>query len=200
MNPMISVANEVVGRVAHQGAHQFGTAAGIGAIFCGAVALLLLVVVAGRLWRYRRTPDNADCLNGFSLARYEPMTRLLSREDLEFLAALPGYRPAIGSKLERDRRRIFRMYLRELAADFQALHASARKMASISPEQHSDVVGSLVRQQVTFWFALTAIEVRLMLPRAAGVDVRGLVEGLISSAEALRMDLERLAAPAVSAV
>jgi len=53
------------------------------------------------------------------------MTRLLGSEDLDFLKAQVGYTPELGRKFSRDRRRIFRLYLRELSADFQRLHQHA---------------------------------------------------------------------------
>ena len=50
----------------------------------------------------------------FSLERYQPMGRLLGDEDLLFLKSQPGYRSELGSRWERERRRIFRLYLTEL--------------------------------------------------------------------------------------
>lgn len=160
-----------------------------GAIFCGSVVALLLGFLVFRLFLYRQFKPDLS-LKDFSLARYQPMVRLLSADDLEFLASQPGSRPKILTQLKRDRRRIFRMYLRELAGDFQALHAEARKIAADSPEQHSELVGTLLAQQVTFWKAIAAIELRLMLPRTSGMDI----SELIASVEALRLDVARMAA------
>jgi hypothetical protein len=142
-------------------------------------------------------PDQ-DEVGRFSLARYQPMARLLAEEDFVFLAAQPGYRPEIGAKLRRDRRRIFRLYLRELAFDFRRLHAEARGMVAESGEQHSEIVGLLVRQQVIFWRGMAAVELRLMAHWAGigNVDVRGLVEAV----EAMRLDLARFSGPATAGI
>jgi hypothetical protein len=164
----------------------------MGAIFCGSMIVLLFGLLALRMWRYRNSPSGDFSLDSFSLARYQPMNRLLSADDLEYLASQPGCRPGTIAQFKRDRRRIFRMYLRELAADFQALHVEARKMAAACPEQHSALVGSLLGQQVTFWKALLAIEVRLMMPSHAGVDIAE----LIASVEALRLDIARMSVAA----
>src|SRR5215471_20655160 len=97
----------------------------IGSVVSGtSVALLLLTLWATR-WRAYRSDVDGQLEAGsdeFSLARYEPMGRLLAEEDFVFLAAQPGYRPEIGAKLRRERRQIFRLYLRELSRDFHRLH------------------------------------------------------------------------------
>ncbi len=161
-----------------------------GALVSGAVAVLLLAFLTFKMLRYRNALSRNFSFNDFSMVRYQPMTRLLVSDDLDFLAAQPGCRPETLARLRRDRRRIFRMYLRDLAADFQALHAEARKMAASSPEPQTQLIASLLRQQFTFWFALLAIETRLLLPQAGGLDIGE----LIASVEALRVDVARMAA------
>jgi hypothetical protein len=158
----------------------------------GAAVLAAGVWVAIRMTAYRGASSPAEADSDFSTARYRPMMRLLENKDLEFLAAQPGYRPEIGAKLLRERRTIFRMYLRELAADFHRLHAHARKIAADSQIQHADLVGLLIRQQLTFWRAMAAIELRMLAgwTGAGAIDVRGLVESI----EAMRVDLARASA------
>jgi hypothetical protein len=167
----------------------------------GAAALLLLlfaaVVLASRLLAYRTVGvDSGDheVLTGFSLSRYEPMITLLSEEDFECLSSQPGYRPEIGVRFKKDRRRIFRMYLHELAADFHSLHASARRMVAESPETDSARVGALMRQQITFWRTMLVIEVRLLVPGSSNVLSNVDVRGLVNAMEAIRLDLANLAA------
>ena len=169
------------------------------AVFIGALAILLAAGwLVTRLLTYKsRPPLNLRENGGFSLARYQPLASLLAEDDFKFLASLPGYRPEIGKKLRSQRRRIFRQYLQELTADFRSLHAAAREMAADSPEQHSELVGILMRQQLTFWRAMAGIELRLAadwmgLNGSGKIDARGLLEGI----EAMRLDLSRLAAPA----
>jgi hypothetical protein len=165
----------------------------------GSVALLLAALAGMRLRSYRSARDRewageSSETAEFSLARYEPMARLLSEEDFVFLAAQPGYRPEIGARLRRERRRIFRLYLRDLSADFHRLHAQARRMVANSGAEHSELVGILMRQQLIFWRGLLAIEVRLALSGVGlgQVDVRGLVEAI----ETMRLDLARFSSPA----
>src|SRR5215813_5917668 len=90
-----------------------------------AVALCVAIpacFLAARLARYPR-PDKQQAAEpwNFSLARYEPMKRLMGQEDLEFLRAeTPG--SPLAREWRHTRRRIFRLYLSELASDFLQLH------------------------------------------------------------------------------
>src|SRR6266576_2563782 len=92
--------------------------------------------VAGLFWllfrlAFRRRRDaswHVEEKAAFSLDRYQPMGRLLGDEDMLFLKSQPGYRPAMGARWERERRQIFRSYLRELKSDFRHLHAQAREL------------------------------------------------------------------------
>src|SRR6476469_5982780 len=61
---------------------------------------------------------NCDWAEGFSIAKYRPMQRLLSREDLLFLRSQPGYDLSLEKSLCKDRRRVFRSYLKSLRRDF----------------------------------------------------------------------------------
>ncbi|HYK57797.1 MAG TPA: hypothetical protein VEV85_00070 [Bryobacteraceae bacterium] len=123
----------------------------------------------------------------FSMERYAPMTRLLAGEDMQFLRKHACGK--IAARWDRARRRVFRQYLRDLSVDFHRLHAQARALVSESPEQYSDLVGMLMRQQVAFLRAMAGVELRLAF-HAAGigtVDVRRLI-GVIDS---MRLELER---------
>jgi hypothetical protein len=133
---------------------------------------------------------------GFSLARYEPMARLMCAEDLLFLKAQPGYTAEMGRKFSRERRRIFRLYLRELAADFNRLHAQARVVVAGLTAEHSPLVGILLRQQVRFWYEMAAVELRLSLSWAGfrSIDARGLVDAL----QSMHIEINRLAAPSAA--
>ena len=147
-----------------------------------AASLALGSWVTHRLLCYRRSSDSQETLSEVSsedsvLDRYRPMTRLLGSEDLDYLASRPGYRPEMGTRLRRSRRKIFRMYLAELSADFQNLHTRARRVAAEAPEEHADLAALLVTQQVAFWKAVAMIEIRLALSWAgvAPADTTGLV-------------------------
>lgn len=151
------------------------------------------------LWIYRRSRAEASAASGeqreFSLDRFEPMVRLLSEEDFLFLKAQPGFKPEIGKKFLRERRRIFRLYLRELAAEFHRLHAYARSIVATLPTENSALVGMLMRQQVRFWYEISALELRVSLGSlGASVDARGLVQAIGQ----MQAEISQLAAPAAA--
>jgi hypothetical protein len=157
------------------------------AVLIGAILALSIVLLRYRMsGRRDQTPELSDeCLELFShfcIDRYEPMMRLGSEEDFEFLARQPGYRPEIGARLRSARRRIFRMYLRDLASNFSRIHAAARRLVADLPEHHADLVALLIRCQLTFWRRILMIEIRLLLPdpKLPKLDLPALIEPLES--------------------
>jgi hypothetical protein len=133
----------------------------------GSGALSLGVLLARRLLQYRdihpAEESPSTTVPQIAMERYRPMARLFDDQDLQFLASRPGYRREMGARLRRSRRRVFRMYLAELSADFHRLHSAARRIVADAPEQHADMVGLLLQQEITFWRVLFGIEVRLAL-------------------------------------
>ncbi len=119
------------------------------------------------------------------LGRYQPMFRLLSGEDGEFLAMRPQC-PQTLRQWERSQRRIVRLYLKELAVDFESLHREARALVAQSPEHSRRLLPRLLRQQAAFWWALMWIEVRLSLPIA-----RINPQGLVAAFEGVRREVSR---------
>ena len=150
--------------------------------------------LAGLLWWLtrlaqcrRHSKHDKDVSANFSLDRYQPMAGLLADDDLVFLQAQPGYRAAMGTRWKRERRRLFRRYLHELKSDFRGLHAQAREMVAQSGAESAGLVEVLMKQQMIFVRATTALEFRLAL-QAMGigkVDVAPFMQLI----EAMRMDL-----------
>jgi hypothetical protein len=163
------------------------------AVTVGSVVILLAAIAW--VWRQRKEKGAGASgeSSGLSISRYQPMEHLLSGDDFAFLSSQPGYTEEIGASWKRERRRIFRLYLEELKCDFRRLHAEARRMAANADAESAELVGILMRQQVTFWRAMAGLELRLAL-RAAGigkVDIRPLLEDM----EAMRANLARFRAP-----
>jgi hypothetical protein len=105
---------------------------------------------------------------------------LLSEEDYAFLAAQPGYKPAIARELRRRRRAAFRSYLRVMSRDFDRLYGAAKQIALFSERDRQDLIVLLVRQKIAFECGLALAHVRLGL-HALGLppaDVRGLIDAL----------------------
>lgn len=133
----------------------------------------------------------------FSAARYAPMAGLLNEADLDFLKSQPGFRPEMAKKFSRERRRIFRLYLQELAKDFHRLHAQARIVAASLPADHSPLIGMLIRQQIRFWYEMAAIEAKLSFGWASvgAVQARGLIDAIAS----MHLELNRVSMSAAAA-
>jgi hypothetical protein len=170
-----------------------------------AVILAWVITVGtlvGLLWwltrlALRRRPatgwSDGDDSTEFSLDRYQPMAGLLAEEDLAFLKSQPGYRAEMGVRWQRERRRIFRVYLGELKSDFRRLHAQAREMVAQSGADSADLVAVLMKQQATFWRSTTALELRLALESMGigKVDIAPFMQLI----EAMRVDLAQRTAP-----
>ena len=160
----------------------------------GSLTGLIWVLTRMILGRQRSSarPDS-DETDGFSLDRYQPMGHLMAEEDLVFLKSQPGYRAEIGERWKRERRRIFRLYLAELKADFRRLHTHARELVASSGADSAALVEVLMKQQFTFLMATTALEFRLALQQIGigKVDITALIELV----EAMRVDLAQITAP-----
>src|SRR5713226_4899936 len=109
------------------------------ALICVAAPLLVGAIGLWRLvMRRKATLQDLEWLDAYSITDYRVMQRLLCEADYEFLASQPGYRPEIARKLRRERRRIFRQYLRELNADFHRIQAVARLKVAMSPQEDGE--------------------------------------------------------------
>ncbi len=130
-----------------------------------------------------RAPDAQPDLNwcrDFTVAKYRPMERLFSEGDYEFLAAQPGFSVRITRRLQAERRRIFRRYLRVMSRDFERLLLAAKTMLVHSSQDCPDLAKALIRCRLVFLWALAQVQLRLAL-EACGigtVNVRPLVEAL----------------------
>ncbi len=164
----------------------------------GATAILLVLAVVALIWKVlsstRVRGVDPAWLKEFSVSAYRPMERLLSEEDVAFLKSQPGFRPGMERQLRANRCRAFRLYLRNLARDFNRLHYALRLMVVHAPEGAPDLAGLLLRQKVAFFSAWLVARLRLEL-YALGV---GTVEisGLLAAIEDARTTVLSVLRPA----
>jgi len=166
-----------------------GTLISGGLAATASAALLLAVWMAMHLRRYRsaRVEETLGGPGALPPSTYDFMS-LLSDEDFDFLASLPGYRPEIGEKLRRHHERILRLYLCELAQEFHSVHAEAREIVATAGEEHAPAVGLLMRQQVTFWQCMARFELGFAIPGLSGgrwntaraAALAGVVEAIVA--------------------
>lgn len=164
------------------------------------VAGLGLATLAALAWvrgngrgNERRHPDagvpaSASSDGEVPLARYQPMFRLLGGGDAAFLRRYPNC-PQAAELWAQAQRRVVRLYLKELAKDFQALHREARIQIARSPEAPPYAMLRLFHQQAAFWRARVWIELRLSVGGAGALRINP--EPLISAFEALQRELSR---------
>jgi hypothetical protein len=158
---------------------------------------LLIGCFAILFWRLASRFDAQHCtaewLDQFTLSTYTPMQRLLDRKDLAFLAAQPGYRPEISSRLIAERRKIFRSYLRMLVRDFNQLIRIGKLMVVYSTHDQTEFARSLLRQQVKFYVQVSMLHVQSTLYPWAGITVDA--QGLLSALGDMRNQVRQLASP-----
>src|SRR5690242_10353993 len=111
-------------------------------ILVGIIVALLSGAFVFLFWRLASRSDNqastVEWFESFSLDSFAPMERLLDQSDFEFLAQQPGYRPEIGARLLKERKKLFLGYLRLLIGDFNRLLRMARLMIVYSAEDRSE--------------------------------------------------------------
>lgn len=165
-------------------------------------ALAILIAAFAFLFRALASrPDQTACslewLDGFSLENYAPMQRLLDSRDIEFLSSQPGYRPEIGKRLMAERRKIFGGYLHLLVFDFNQLIGLGKLMVVYGAEDRAELARALWRQQISFRFAIFAVQCKLALHPLgwSGIDVNKLVQAL----ETMRDQIQIMAAQRIPA-
>ena len=151
-----------------------------------AVLTFLIALFGFLFWRLAsRFDDQADLakwLEEFSSETYAPMERLLDRSDFAFLESQTGYRPEIGARLLKERKRLFLGYLSFLVRDFNQLLRIARVIMVASTEDRADFAKELWRQQIAFYGSVCAVRIRVALYPVAwsGMDASRLVRALQS--------------------
>ncbi len=158
------------------------------AILCVILAVAFVVVFRRLISRDRDALADLEWSSEFSVAKYRPMERLFLEEDYDFLAAQPGFHPKIYRKLQAERRRVFRHYLRCLRRDFDRLFHAAKLLMISAPSDRPDLASAIVKQRLAFQFAMANVEVRLVLQSLGigTVDVRRLVDAVEGMREQFR--------------
>ena len=151
------------------------------------LGLVVLWIIRRLMSPYAVSACDPEWLDEFSIDKYRPMLRLLANDDYDFLAMQAGQSMSTIRQLRRDRRRIFRSYLKSLTADFQRLHLAGKMLLVYATEDRSDLASKLVEQRITFSIAIMKVHAHLLLHTVGigTVDVRA----LLGSVESLRMDV-----------
>jgi hypothetical protein len=132
------------------------------------ITLLVLVLVANAVLlallshqfapRTPRTQVEGECVEN-----YEPMMRLLSRDELAVLRNHPGYTRQMETQFRAERSRLFRGYLRSLEADFDRTCKTIKLIMVQSQTDRRDLASLLVRSQVSFGWGVAVLQVKVAL-------------------------------------
>jgi hypothetical protein len=162
------------------------------------VSSLFVVAFGLLLWQFFSRMSTLRVAAGSAPAivsadRYRPMLRLLSDEDLEFVAGSSALRRTLRSR----RRELFRGYLRCLTRDYAYLLESVRVVMVRSGADRPDLAQALAKNRILFVMAICKVEMRLTL-HAVGVGKVD-ISGLVNALEALRSQVNVLGSAPMTA-
>lgn len=162
-----------------------------------AAAVVFVLIVAALVLSFRRlaSPGKEALPSGewwanFSLEKYRPMERLFAPEEYQFLAAQPGFTPALARRFQAERRKIFRRYLRCLSRDFDRLYTATKLLLLTASEDRSELALALWKQRMSFKLGLASVHAQLALQTLGLGTVQ--VHGLVRALERMREQLELL--------
>lgn len=151
---------------------------------------LILVLIAAFVSLRPRSTNTALCMESFDIfalaARYRPMMRLLDGSDFEIVNSIGD--PRLTRRVKRQRRAIFRGYLRCLSRDHARLCAHIRAAALESPVDCSPLLLEVYRAEMRFRMTMAAVNFRLVLHAVGLPNVAA--SGLMYSFEVLRQRAE----------
>ena len=160
-------------------------------VLIGTLVPVLVLLFRNLLSPQRSLPSSVDWIQDLSAVRYRPMERLLSTEDLDFLASQPGYTRQMARRLRSERRKAFRGYLRCMKRDFNRVTLAIQMLMINSMVDRPDLAGILVKQKAAFQMGLLAVEWRLAM-HACGWDRMVDVRDLVGALDALGNELRQL--------
>jgi hypothetical protein len=141
-------------------------------ILTGALVALLLGTATVLLLRTFFTTFisfvQSNARTDLSWRDYRPVQRLLDSADFEFLRSR-GVAEVKIRRLRKERRAIYRLCLRSLAADFNTIQLALNLVLIQSQIDRPDLAAELARQKATFYRNLFVAEAGLVL-HACGID------------------------------
>jgi len=133
-------------------------AASLGALLTGGACFWFL-------WRITSSSSTAEDLDAWidvSWQSSRPIERLLDPAEFDFLRRRGLSKKRI-NELRTKRRTLFRMYLRRLTQEFNAVHAALRAVMAESSVDRPDLMRELGRQRLLFYRYLIGVELRLVI-------------------------------------
>ena len=150
--------------------------------FATSIAVAILAAAVALVYRRLSAPTSlpvtAEWIDELSVERYQPMKRLLSGDDLQFLRQQSDFTAQKAAEFRRERCRIFQSYLRCLHSDFQRVSMALKIIMVQSRYDRPDLAQLLIRSQRAFVLELMLVHGRMLLYRwgLASVEVGGLLK------------------------
>ena len=155
----------------------------VAAVLAGATVLLLRIVTTGRVSSSAR-PASPD----FSWRHY-PIYRLLDATDLDYLRQR-GVGRARLRELRAQRRRILRLCMRSMTADFHHVQHAIKLVMVGADRDRADLAAEMAKQRLTFYWNLLKLEA-VLIWQACGFDYMPAMD-LVAPLCAVNAELQRL--------
>lgn len=150
------------------------------------VLIATVAAVAGFVsFKIRNRSGSTPSSGGFDMRRYRPIERLLSDDDLAFLAS-SSIKPATLKRVRAERRRLLSRYLKNLETDFSCLQRDARALLLTAPEDRPELAAAIMSQQFAFQRTMWMLRLRLYVPGFSGATAE--VSRLVELAETMAMN------------
>lgn len=166
--------------------------AGLVMLILGTATFLLLRTFFASCSSYAEASEPLD----LSWRDYLPLRRLLDPADFEYMRQR-GVSELKIKKLRVERRKIYRLFLRNLAHDFDHVHRRVSLMLIQSHIDRPELATELATEKLTFYRNLVQVEFRLTL-HAWGIERMPAID-LLQPLEALESQLRQLAVSGAAA-
>ncbi len=100
---------------------------------------------------------------------YEPLSRLFAAEDTEFLRQRKSHSAALRRRLNRQRRRVLSLYLRQIRSEFHEVWKICRLLAPMS--NNPDFGALVTKQYLTFYGLYWTLQLRCFAGAVVPVHV-----------------------------
>jgi hypothetical protein len=98
------------------------------------------------------------------MSRFGAMPKLLDEAEIEKLSQQRGFDAPLTRKLRRERRRVFGLYLSELAAEFRLIEKEALDRAANDPGVDPEFLNSVLKIKFRFTMSVWVLRTSLWLP------------------------------------
>jgi hypothetical protein len=152
---------------------------------------LAFIILFRKLIHFERVKTEPSYrLQEISICKYRPIQTLFDDRDYAFLRSQAGYTRNLERRLRLQRRRIFRLYLRDMKRDFSNLHWGLKLLMAEEGHDRPDMARMLLKQRAMFLFGTISAQIGVFLNvfGIGRVDVGPMVRALATLHTQLQAD------------